>query len=300
MNSDLESTAPEGTSEESALAWALANGVAEDVVIEVGRRLRRRRQRRVALAGGTLTALLVAGILWQTRPVQPSTVAHPVNAVVSMPARRVLPDGSIVELKDGAQITFDYSGLLRRVTLQKGEAHFAVAKNRERPFVVDASGVEVRAVGTAFSVQFDRKSVEVLVTEGRVAVTHARAQPAVDDPQAVAPTFVDAGYRCVVALEQEVAGVPEVAGYTQAERDERLSWRVPRLEFSATPLVQALPMFNDYARVKLVIADPSLEGLELSGVLRADNTDSLLRLLEREFGIKAEPRGDEIVLSKGP
>ena len=104
MNSDLESTAPEGTSEESALAWALANGVAEDVVIEVGRRLRRRRQRRVALAGGTLTALLVAGILWQTRPVQPSTVAHPVNAVVSMPAKRVLPDGSIVELKDGAQI----------------------------------------------------------------------------------------------------------------------------------------------------------------------------------------------------
>ncbi len=291
--------------EKSALDWAAAHGAAGAVMAEVDRQLRRRRRRRSTLAGATVAALLIAGIAWQNRLKTPAApVAMPVNVVVSLPAKRILPDGSTVELKDGAQITFDYSGPLRRVTLQKGEAHFAVAKNKERPFVVEASGVEVRAVGTAFSVQFDARKVEVLVTEGRVAVTSEHAPTTGDRaPSSDAPTeatLVDAGHSCVVALSASDTTAPAVASLTPREQDERLAWRIPRLEFSGTPLSQAIPMFNEHARVKLTLADPALEGLELSGVLRADNTDSLLRLLENEFHIKAEPRGEEIILRRGP
>jgi transmembrane sensor len=294
----------EPVTEKSALDWAVAHDAADQVFAEVGTQLRRRTRRRMA-AAGCAVLLLAAGFVWQTRPGAPDAITpvEALNAVASAPARRVLPDGSVVELKDGAQITFDYSGPLRRVTLQKGEAHFAVAGNKQRPFIVEASGVEVRAVGTAFSVQLGSQAVEVLVTEGRVSVTPQAGLPEPAQADRVAPlpilTFVDAGSRCVVNLEQTAAPVaPLVAEVSPVELDERLAWRVPRLEFSGTPLGQAIPMFNQYARVKLVIDDPALESLELSGVLRADNTDSLLRLLETEFRIMAEPRGDEIVLRK--
>ena len=80
---------------------------------------------------------------------------------------------------------------------------------------------------------------------------------------------------------------------------ERLAWRVPRLEFSGTPLAQAIPLFNRHAGVRLVLDDAALGTLELSGVVRADNTDSLLRLLEGEFGITAEKRGEDVLLRKG-
>jgi transmembrane sensor len=59
------------------------------------------------------------------------------------------------------------------VVLERGEAHFQVAKNPARPFVVVARGVEIRAVGTAFSVGLESTRVEVLVTEGQVAVETA-------------------------------------------------------------------------------------------------------------------------------
>lgn len=304
-NRRTEDGRPKTDAGRSALDWAVSHGAVDAVFAEVDHQLRRRRNRRIAVATGCIAALLIAGFIWQAQPMAPTATAVPVNAMVSMPVKRTLPDGSIVELKDGAQITFDYSGELRRVTLQKGEAHFAVAKNQERPFVVEAAGVEVRAVGTAFSVQLGHQAVEVLVTEGRVAIEQGEVG-------AVAPngpgtlegkrpypvTFVDAGSRCVVEITPETATPPQVAGMSASEQAERLAWRVPRLEFSGTPLAQAIPMFNEHVRVKLVLNDASMESLELSGVLRADNTDSLLRLLDVEFGITAERRGEEIVLRK--
>ena len=295
-----EDGAPRTDAGRSALDWAVSHDAADAVYAEVDHQLRRRKHRRTALAAGCGVALLAVGLVWQVPSPSPIPVpaAH-ANAVVTMPATRLLPDGSTVELKEGAQITFDYSGELRRVTLQKGEAHFAVAKNQERPFVVEAASVEVRAVGTAFSVQLGHQAIEVLVTEGRVAIEQGeQTAPGSALPAPSSVTFVDAGNRCVVEIAPETATPPQVVGMSASEQNERLAWRVPRLEFSGTPLAQAIPMFNEHAKVKLVLGDASLGSLELSGVLRADNTDSLLRLLEVEFGIRAEQRGDEVVLRR--
>ncbi len=72
---------------------------------------------------------------------------------VSAPERRELPDGSVVDLKPGAEIAVEFTPALRRVTLRAGAAHFAVVKNPARPFVVAVGDVEMRAVGTEYSVQ---------------------------------------------------------------------------------------------------------------------------------------------------
>src|SRR3546814_19282958 len=59
---------------------------------------------------------------------------------------------------------------MRRVILRRGEASFEVAHNVQRPFVVSAEGLDVRAVGTAFVVGIEDGGVEVTVAEGVVAV----------------------------------------------------------------------------------------------------------------------------------
>src|SRR5690606_20213445 len=84
-----------------------------------------------------------------------------------------LPDGSRVEIHPGGEIAERFTPGERRVSLLRGEAYFTVAKNPDRPFVVEANGVAVHAVGTAFNVRLptDEAAVEVLVTEGIVHVT---------------------------------------------------------------------------------------------------------------------------------
>jgi len=97
------------------------------------------------------------------------------------------------------------------VRLVRGEAHFTVAKNPARPFIVEAGGVAVRAVGTAFDVRHADGAIEVLVTEGKVHVRAARAARRIQVP-APAPiaTPLVAGERAVVDTTRP-ATAPAVA-----------------------------------------------------------------------------------------
>ena len=266
-----------------ALSWAVSSGAAGEVVRHVETRRRRRVRRRIAGVAGIACLGLVGAWLF---PQAAATLAVPpiaaVSTVVVTPETRTLADGSIVELRPGAEIRVEYGPSSRRVVLRAGEVHFQVTKDAARPFVVVASGVEVRAVGTAFSVDLGKRAVDVLVTEGRVAVTSPPAT--VEATPAVA--MVDAGQGTTVSLE--VAGAAAVRSVPSGERRERLNWRVPLLEFSGTPLAEAIPMFNRHGRRHLVL-DPTLGRLQLSGTLRADDTDSLFILLRNEFGIIAAP-----------
>jgi ferric-dicitrate binding protein FerR (iron transport regulator) len=57
-------------------------------------------------------------------------------------------------------------------------------------------------------------------------------------------------------------------------------------------------MLNRHGKLRLVLADPAVGKVKLSGVLRGDNFDTLLRLLEEEHGIVARPRANgELVLT---
>ncbi len=267
----------------------------QGMAVVVDRELTRRdRRRRTLVWAASGAVFLVALVFFQRASVRESQ-PMPTNAIVVVPQKQVLPDGSVVELKSGASITVEFSPQLRRVALSHGGAHFQVAKNPKRPFVVAVGTIEVRAVGTAFSVGLGAQGVEVLVTEGRVAVDRpAAASPA---NAALPIAFVDAGYRVVVDLAPS-APAPLPLALAPTELADRLAWRAPRLEFSGTPLAEALTLLNRYNQIRFVIGDPELAHTELSGYFRADNTSAFLSVLDSGFGIKGERVGDTVTLRR--
>lgn len=288
--------AAESEPRSAALDWVAAQGAGEHVFARVAARTRRRRSRRLAALGTVAALVLAAGAAWRwSHAAATPAPAAPAPASVAASGRQTLPDGSTVDLRNDAQISVAFDGTVRRVVLERGEAHFSVAKDPAKPFVVVAGGVAVRAIGTAFSVQFGAAAVEVLVSEGRVAVEPAPAAAAATPPPAYA--HLAAGHRVVVPLVAPPTAVP-VETVSAADLAARLAWRVPRLEFAATPLAEAVAALNRHTAVPLVLADPALGTLELSGSIRADSADSLLHLLAAEFGIRAERRPDAIVLRR--
>ncbi|MDP3073052.1 MAG: FecR domain-containing protein [Opitutaceae bacterium] len=277
----------------SALDWPREAGLGRELAHEIRAEVaRRRRVRLKIIATGTCAALALV-LFWSRGglgvPVTSAAVAV-ASSKVSAPERRTLPDGSVVELKNGAAFEVDFTPALRRVTLTRGEAHFEVAKNPARPFVVMADGVEVRAVGTAFAVERGVGAVEVVVTEGRVTVARESAAPL------AAPTALTAGHRAIVGAVPSSA--PDVVALTAAELDRRLAWRVPLLEFSDAPLAEVVRLFVEHGRVRLAIGDPALRNVRVSGILRADNTDALLQLLAADHAIEIESRAGEIILRR--
>lgn len=287
--------------ERAGQAWALLDrprevGRSHEMIHALGRRATRRRRRRVVGAVIALAAAVVVGVQWN--PLR-GPGAHQTTAIVAAAEKRVLPDGGLVELKPGAELSVDYSGELRRVTLRSGEALFHVAENKQRPFVVTAQGVQVRAVGTAFLVSMANRQVDVVVTQGTVAVDHP--SPAVSGDRSAGnrfePIFVDAGNRVTVDLASDAAALP-VLPISPDEIEARLDWRALRVTFSGTALGEALSLINQHARVHLVIDDPELARMPVNGVFRVDNTETLIQLLEAAFEVHAERSNDTIILRR--
>lgn len=308
-------------------AWSVFDRVQQHGAVSVildrlAQRARRRRTRRVQ-AGVVAGLVLCAGLAYftlrpeQSAPLGPGRieVARAQSGAAKLvpqdsPIRR-LPDGSIVELKDGAEIEVAYSPEARRVRMVRGEAYFRVEKDKSRPFYVEAQGVQVRAVGTAFSVQLQSAAVEVVVKEGAVDVGHTFAAPG-----DTGPVRVDAGKRIVVpalrlrpalrasgtkpspsALPAEAPPALQPTAMTEEELAARLAWRIPRLEFDGMPLADAIVLFNRYNTLQIILADPAAGSLRISGNFRSDNPEGFVSIVEQSLDFVAERRSErEIVL----
>jgi len=273
------------------------------IITQLEKRAREQRTRRkgiAALAGG-VTALVLLAFWPRTSFV--GEVASAAQMAKAFESIQKLPDGTIVELNDGAAITVQYEPAIRRVHLVQGEALFRVQKDPARPFLVLAGGIEVRAVGTAFNIQLGTDAVEVLVTEGKVRVGDAiKGTSLLPPPQypADTSTFVAqtegvlvAGERVIVDLvASDSPPVVQVASLASADIEQRLAWRIPRLEFNGMKLDQAVEQINRYNRLQIILGDPAIGRLRISGVFRSDNPDGFVRIVEATFGLRSERTGE--------
>jgi transmembrane sensor len=195
-------------------------------------------------------------------------------------------------------VSTDFTKAARRLRLVRGEAHFKVTKNAEWPFIVSVGGVAVRAVGTAFDIQYAGDQVQVVVTEGKVTVDDllgAKALPAV-------PLLV-AGQRAIIFEDGPPGNRLRVVvdSITPSQVEQVLAWKSTWLVFDRTPLEKAVEAFNGRNSSRIIIGDASLADRRLGGVFRADNVDGFVRLLEQGLDVKSERRGEnEIVLLPAP
>jgi transmembrane sensor len=294
-------------------AWSLLQGVHElrpEVVAFADRDLlappRRSAPRFVlpVLAAAAAIALLITSAVLWSLPHNRVPAAPPVaTQQYSTPAggydRVTLADGSIVELNASTELNVSYTPTERRVRLARGEAHFTVAKNKHRPFWVEAGGMEVRAVGTAFNVRLGQSQVEVLVTEGRVRVDNAASSGTLmPTPSGGATAELGAGERAEILLPNRTAAV--VQRVSEDTMHRALAWRDgPRLDFTNTPLAQVIEQFNRRNHVQLELGDATLGNEPVGGSFQAENVEAFVQLLTTERDIVAERAGtDRIVLRK--
>jgi transmembrane sensor len=214
-------------------------------------------------------------------------------------------DRQTIMLEDGSQITLNTDSQARVlmgerervVWLTRGEAYFAVAKDARRPFQVRTAEGVVQAVGTAFSVRLREGSVDLTVTEGKVAVLDRRAASAAVEPKRgdKRVALVSAGEKAVIAK-----ATADIKALPPAAVDDALAWRSGYSVFAGESLPQALAEVGRYTDVRIDIADPDLNALRITGRFKNGNVDSMLDALEAGFDVRVERvDGSHIRLSQG-
>jgi len=251
-----------------------------------------RRPWQLAIAASILIAVAVGSVAhYFTHGSERYTT--PVGGMASVP----MQDGSKITLNTDSQVRVAVTEAERRIDLKQGEAFFEVAKDPNRPFVVEVGGRRVVAVGTKFSVRRVGESVEVIVTEGKVRLEEGSAalQGNADDHAeygAAKDVLLTAG---TIAHAGEAGLLVERKSLAEAET--QLSWRSGVLMFRELPLADAVAEFNRYNLRKIVIADPAVAALRVEGNFRPTNVEAFVRLLESGFPIRTTMDGDRLVLS---
>ena len=252
--------------------------------------------RSAAAIAAMLAIVLVAGLLLFGAPPAPGP-AGPTTLAMNQPGRILrtavgqmstvsLRDGSVVQLNTDSIVQVNYSEGRRDVKLVRGQALFEVAHDPARPFVVEAAGRRITALGTAFDVRVDGTKMRVTLIEGSVSVEAIAAADARRTPR----TTLRPGEQLLAAADQPSVVLP-------VDVEKQVSWRTGRLIFSDEPLGDVVEELNRHSDRKIVLADPTLADLRVSGVFRAGAVGSFVTAIDAAFPIAAESRGDEVVLS---
>ncbi|MDQ8198635.1 FecR domain-containing protein [Pelagicoccus enzymogenes] len=212
-----------------------------------------------------------------------------------------LEDGSTIDLNEGAEVVCKYSEDRREFWIKSGEAYFSVAKDPSRPFDVYAGETKLRAIGTQFNVKFEGPSVEILVTEGIVALSllkdasFSNRSPLSDTKPT--PKNLIQNQKAVVHRSDNVNNGYVIKEVGQKEISEILLWKPVTFTFDSTPLSEVVKSFNRHNEDQLIIVDSQIESLKIVATFRSNKLEGFINLLQATSNIAAEREGNKILLS---
>ena len=238
-------------------------------------------RRRIVLTGTTAAGLAAAAIVGAIvlQDSGPRAFATDIGETRTV----ALSDGSIVTLNTDSRMSVRYTKTERRIHLDRGEAFFKVAKNRARPFIVDALNTEVRAVGTSFTVRaLPQRPIQILVQEGVVEVTRTGALDGVR-VRAVAQTqtLVPA----VAPIVTHVVPLPQVA--------RNLAWRYGRIALENETLGDAAEEFARYSNTRIVV-DPAVANRTVTGRFASNDPVGFARAAASVLNLHVEVGAEEV------
>jgi len=187
-----------------------------------------------------------------------------------------LSDGSVVQLDSGSAIALDFAKGRRGVRLLAGAALFEVAPDPARPFVVEAEGGSVTALGTAFAVRDEGGRATVTVTKHSVRV--------------------EGGGRAAVVGEGQGADFTHstLTGPFPA-RGEAIAWTRGRLMVVDRPLGEVVAEIGRYRHGFVTVAGAAA-AMRVSGVYDLDHPLAAIDSIEKSHGLRSVRLSDRFII----
>lgn len=244
--------------------------------------------------------------------------ASPVSAIASVQelnevstrmgskTRIQLPDGTVVMLNSGSKLTYgkEYGLQLREVTLT-GEGYFDVKKMKEKPFVIHASNINIRVLGTAFNVKAypEDKHTETSLIRGSIEVT-IKNRP--DNKIILSPNeklIVENNSLPGQGAATEKSVVPTVSinklKYDQKDKTlPETQWVENRLVFRDEAFEELAARMERWYDVKIVIEGEQLKQTRMNGSFDKETIDQALEALRLMIPFKIEQKDRKIIIHR--
>ncbi len=256
--------------------------------------------------GGTLSYFLV------TPKVKPAESFCEVTAPLGSTSEIVLPDSSRVWLNAGSKLRYSTSFNQKdRLLYLEGEGYFKVAKNKQLPFVVDAFGFEVKAVGTEFNVKAYQEDaiIETTMVEGKVTLQHS-SEDILDGvyltPNQKATFYKKEEYVTVEVLKkieekkEELNYIPEHRLVIAPRIDPKsiVSWKENRLIIEREQLGDLAEKLSRKYNFNFEFRSEDIKRFSFTGTLEDETLQQVMNAIKITSPIDYEIVGKTVIISR--
>ena len=242
--------------------------------------------RRILLwAGSVAAAAAVALGVWlsgngSTEDIRPLAIAS-LESPSGHQSLTVLNDGTRIRLNAGSRFEIIPGNEAERHVRLDGEAFFDVARDEQRPFVLETSGMEVKVLGTSFNVTAYDEIQSVVLVEGCVEVKGSGEETS---------TRISPSQRFIYDTVSNTSGVEET------NPEEYTSWIDGYLLLDNTPVPGILARIGHYYGVEVACTENDFAGETVSGKLMlGEGMDTVLQTLSLMVPMKYEYVGEDSI-----
>lgn len=229
---------------------------------------------------GALAASLAGYVVIDAR-----SRSNRISTALGAVQRTSLADGSSVTLNSSSKIDITLDKRVRQVNLLAGEVNFDVARDGNRPFIVQANDVQVRVLGTSFIVRLtDDGGISVTVREGLVAVSRADG------------VLLKLGAGDCAALVPGVA--PDVRHLSSATIDAIGLWQRGEINLTGMTLADAAAAFSRYSGRRIEIPDPAVGRLKVAGVFAISDPSGFAHAVAESMDLDVRETSSIIELTR--
>jgi len=195
----------------------------------------------------------------------------------------VLPDGTELVLNTGTIVKYDKKNFNadRRLILEKGEIFVHVVKHDGNQFRIKADEVEIRDIGTSFTVSRNEQQASVVVEEGKVAMKHAAGDQ----------VLLSQGMRGLF-----VKGTKQLSSKVNTDLNYK-SWIDKKFIFREMPIKDVALQLQKVYKMPLDIRGEDLKMKKLTATLHYQTLDSVLAVISASLQCKVIKEQNTYVLS---
>ena len=268
-------------SAENSFSRLMARIQADSNSIDIFRR--KASQYRVWLAaapGGPI--IVMSGWLYMMLDTDPSFIVTANNSGIVQHV--ILPDGSNIKLNNRSKLIYPehFSKDSREVFLE-GEAYFDVAHDKRHPFIVRAGELNIKVLGTKFTVNASSQMPQITATllEGSIDVADKKKHILMKPNQQLTYN-VGSGKMLLTEV-------------TNASRETR--WTENIWVLSNTPLLDICQRLEQQFNVKFIIMNDELIGKSFTGEFYTNESlDSILKTMQMSTPFKYEKKEGNIII----
>ena len=259
-------------------------------------------------------------LVWGINRLPFSPAAHPVHNVhdeevlarAGTRTKMVLPDGTQVWLNSNSRLKYnnDFNTNNREVTLE-GEAYFDVAKDVQLPFIVHASSIDIKVLGTSFAVKSypQDKTIEATLLQGMIEVSRKDnpSTPRIilkpNDKLVFSKYFATrnrtgnspSGPGTHISVSPDIA-INSIRQDIPDSNKVETAWLYNRLVFDGDSFRELADKMERWYNVKIDLHDSILNSYHFGGIFEKETVEEAFRELQLTRDFNYQINGNEIEL----